>query len=83
MEPFYVFRWAGNRGGRNPKRHANRDGDDKPRGKGKPQGRKGGPKKGGKPQGAQKYSARPPKSDKPIDPDNPFAAALMGLKTDK
>ncbi len=82
-ETFYVFRWAGNRGARKPQHQGNRDGGDKPRGKGKPQGRKGGAKKGGKPQGAQKFSARPPKSEKPIDPDNPFAAALMGLKTDK
>ncbi|NNE54236.1 MAG: hypothetical protein HKN30_17755, partial [Sulfitobacter sp.] len=59
-------------------------GADRPRGKGKPQGkgRKGAPRgdKGGK---AQNLSARPPKKDKPIDPDNPFAAALMGLKDSK
>ena len=64
----------------------------KPQGKGrggKPQG-KGGPgkgapgKKGGRPQqGAKSFSARPPKPEKKIDPDNPFAAALMGMKQGK
>ena len=52
---------------------------------GKPGGRPGGKpggKKGGRPQqqGSKTYSARPPKKEKQIDPDNPFAAALMGLK---
>lgn len=50
-------------------------------------GGKGGPK-GGKPWGKGKpqedrgrgFESHPPKKDKPIDPDNPFAAALMGLK---
>jgi len=37
---------------------------------------KGGPKGGGKP---QSFEARPPRKEKAIDPDNPFAAALMGL----
>ncbi len=49
-------------------------------------GGKGGPKgKGGKPgpreDKPRQFEARPPKREKPIDPDNPFAAALMGLKT--
>ncbi|CUH87921.1 Superfamily II RNA helicase [Phaeobacter sp. CECT 5382] len=69
-------------------------GDGKPRGAkggqgrsgGKPGGRSGGGKPGGKrgerpgQQGGKTYSARPPKKEKQIDPDNPFAAALMGLK---
>ncbi|MEP2718016.1 helicase-related protein [Pseudophaeobacter sp.] len=48
---------------------------------GRPSGKPGG-KKGGRPQqqGGKTYSARPPKKEKQIDPDNPFAAALMGLK---
>ncbi len=48
---------------------------------GRPAGKPGG-KKGGRPQqqGGKTYSARPPKKEKQIDPDNPFAAALMGLK---
>ena len=45
-----------------------------PKGKGKPRG-----KDGGKP-GPKNFEARPPRKEKPIDPDNPFAAALMGLK---
>jgi len=75
METFFTFRWGGNSGGKNPQRHA------KPQGEGKGRGRK--PK--GKPQGkgnkAQNFQARPPRKEKAIDPDNPFAAALMGLKT--
>ena len=52
---------------------------------GKPSGRPGGKpggKRGDRPaqQGGKTYSARPPKKEKQIDPDNPFAAALMGLK---
>lgn len=34
-----------------------------------PKGGKGGPKS----EGARQFEARPPKKDKPIDPDNPFA----------
>jgi len=45
--------------------------DGKPRGKGKPE--RGGNK-------AKTFSSRPPKDEKKIDPDNPFAAALMGLR---
>ncbi len=44
----------------------------------KREGDKRGPKDGK--EGAKVYQARPPKREKPIDPDNPFAAALMGLK---
>ncbi|MEZ5796283.1 MAG: helicase-related protein [Paracoccaceae bacterium] len=32
-----------------------------------------------KPQGAKSYESRPPRAEKPIDPDNPFAA-LLALK---
>jgi ATP-dependent RNA helicase SUPV3L1/SUV3 len=82
-EVFYTFTWG--RAPRGNARNANpRRGADKPRGKGKPQGkgRKGAPKAddGGK---AQNFSARPPRKEKAIDPDNPFAAALMGLKDNK
>ncbi len=78
MEVFYTFTWGGNRGNARPRGKPAGQGD-APRGKGKPQ-RKGKPqgKDRGKPQGAQSYQARPPK-EKAIDPDNPFAAALMGL----
>ena len=89
MEVFYTFTWAGNRGNkprgnRNPRRDAKGGGEarggDKPRGKGKPKG--GKPQgKGGGDRGAKSFESRPPRrKDKPIDPDNPFAAALMGLK---
>ena len=72
-EVFYSFTWAGNRGQqRRGKPQGKRDGG-KPRGKGKP--RQGGDK--GKP---RNFEARPPKTDR-IDPNNPFAQALMGLKT--
>ncbi len=75
-EVFYTFTWGGQ--GR-PRRT--------PRQGGKPQGRQGGKPKGQGPrgkrpprqQGAKTFEARPPKTDK-IDPNNPFAAALMGLK---
>jgi ATP-dependent RNA helicase SUPV3L1/SUV3 len=88
-EIYYTFTWAGRarhsnahegRGKTAPDRRDAREGRGKPRGKGKP---KGGKERG--PQGsvAKSHSAGPaPKKDR-IDPDNPFAAALMGLKTDK
>lgn len=89
METFYSFTWGGNRpartgGGQNQRRGGGDN--DKPRGKGKPQRGKGGPRgdkgdKGGNK--AQNFSAKPPKREKQIDPDNPFAAALMGLKDNK
>ncbi len=76
MEVFYTFTWGGNRQAR--------QGDGKPRNK--PQGKPGGKPRGkpgqkGRGDKAQKFQARPPRKEKAIDPDNPFAAALMGLKT--
>ncbi|MEM6305644.1 MAG: helicase-related protein [Pseudomonadota bacterium] len=83
IETFYTFTWGGNR---TNTRGPRRDGE-KPRGKGKPRkgaqnakGRGKGDAPGGK---AQKFSAKPPRKEKQIDPDNPFAAALMGLKDSK
>ncbi|WP_300061740.1 DEAD/DEAH box helicase [uncultured Roseobacter sp.] len=80
-EVFYTFTW-----GRAPRAHGagRKQGGDRSKGKGKPggKGKRGGPR-GEKDKGAQKFSARPPKSEKKIDPDNPFAAALMGLKDTK
>ncbi len=85
-EEFYTFTWRGNRPDRQPRRDGGagkgrRDGGktqgDRPRGKGKPKG-KGQPPRDA---GTKTFQARPPKKEKPIDPDNPFAAALMGLKT--
>ena len=88
LEVFYTFTWGGNRGNkprgnRSSNRRDAKGGEgrgDKPRGKGKPKG--GKPQgKGGGDRGAKSFESRPPrKKDKPIDPDNPFAAALMGLK---
>lgn len=95
-EVFYTFTWGRNRQGsgqRTPRRDAGRSGgpqragerEGSSRGKrgkpsGKPGGKKGGPRQDRKDQGGKSYSARPPKKEKQIDPDNPFAAALMGLK---
>lgn len=66
-------------GGGKPRRHDDEGGERKFGGK--PKGKFGS--KGGKPEdkGGRNYEARPPKKDKPIDPDNPFAAALMGFKS--
>lgn len=68
-EVFYTFTWAGNRGGRKPQENARGKPKGKPKVKGKPKARS---------QDARAFEAKPPKKDK-IDPDNPFAAALMGL----
>lgn len=73
QEVFYTFTWVGNR----PARREN----SKPRPQGKPRGKpKGNRPDSNKP---KTFAARPPKREKPIDPDNPFAAALMGLKDNK
>ena len=79
-EVYYTFTWGRQRQPNRGPRREQGQGKGKPRGKpqdgrGKPQG-----KKGGKPQGSKTFSSRPPKKEKAIDPDNPFAAALMGLK---
>ncbi len=69
VEVFYTFTWAPRRRPSAP-RNENR-------GKGKPKGK---PRGKGKPDSdKKKFSARPPKQEKPIDPDNPFAA-LLALK---
>ena len=87
VEVFYTFTWARSpRGG-----SARRGSGDRPQGQGKPRGkagakgkgRKGGGDRGDRGGKAQNFSARPPRKEKQIDPDNPFAAALMGLKDDK
>ncbi|WP_037307408.1 helicase-related protein [Ruegeria halocynthiae] len=80
VEVFYTFTWGRQRQANRGPRREQGQGKGKPRGK--PQGGRGKPagKKPGKPQGAKTFSSRPPKKEKAIDPDNPFAAALMGLK---
>ena len=72
IEVFYTFTWVGNR----PRRDANR-----PRKQGgapKNNAAKGKPKRGPS-DNPGRFSSAPPKKDR-IDPDNPFAAALMGLR---
>ena len=83
IEVFYTFTWGRNLNRGRPQ-GARRQGQ-KPGGKGKPRpdgkrDRKGKP--GGQDR-SKSYSARPPRKEKQIDPDNPFAAALMGLKDKK
>ncbi|PIE11585.1 MAG: disulfide oxidoreductase [Rhodobacterales bacterium] len=87
MEVFYTFTWGrprqqGNRGDRKPRgegqRGKGRNAGGKPGGKPRRDGGKGKP--GGKSQGGRNFSSGPAKKDR-IDPDNPFAAALMGLKS--
>tara|TARA_R110002049_G_scaffold140930_9_gene302428 strand:+ start:34154 stop:37054 length:2901 start_codon:yes stop_codon:yes gene_type:complete len=85
MEVFYTFTWArAPRGNAGPRRGGGERPQGQGKGRGKPQGkgRKGAPggDKGAK---TQNFSARPPRKEKAIDPDNPFAAALMGLKDNK
>ncbi|MEO9574601.1 MAG: helicase-related protein [Tateyamaria sp.] len=81
VEVFYTFTW-----GRVPAVNRGRPAQGgKPRGKGgqggKPKGKGKGQRKDG--DKGQNFSARPPRKEKAIDPDNPFAAALMGLKDNK
>ncbi|NNL19360.1 MAG: disulfide oxidoreductase, partial [Boseongicola sp.] len=73
-EVFYTFAWGGNRGRQQQRQNARPQGKQggKPKGKGKPRGKPGG-------NSPRKFEARPPRKEKAIDPDNPFAAALMGL----
>ena len=76
VEVFYTFTWGGRAaGGGNRTRQGQGQGR-KPKGKGKPPKGKGGPRRD---QGPKTFSSKPQKKDR-IDPDNPFAAALMGLK---
>ncbi|QBF32432.1 helicase-related protein [Thalassococcus sp. S3] len=90
IEVFFTFTWGRNRQQQN--RPKGQRGRGKPQDKAEGGGRRdrssgGKPPRGKKPGGrgaqqggAKTYAARPPKQDKKIDPDNPFAAALMGLK---
>ncbi|WP_424974096.1 helicase-related protein [Dinoroseobacter sp. S124A] len=91
MEVVYTFRWAPR-----PRRTDNRGrkgGGEAQARSGKPGGKQGGKPRGkgaggkGKPGGRgprdtspKTYQSRPDKKKDRIDPDNPFAAALMGLK---
>jgi ATP-dependent RNA helicase SUPV3L1/SUV3 len=94
-EEFFTFTWAGRAARQNArakdgeKREGQKPRTQNPRGErpkgnaGKPRGKPG---QGGKPprdNKAKTFEATPPKKNDRIDPDNPFAAALMGLKTKK
>ncbi|WP_338550682.1 helicase-related protein [Roseovarius phycicola] len=72
QEVFFTFTWAG---------RATRARTDQRRTSGKPKPKGGKPGKGKtrSDAGPKTFSSKPSKKDK-IDPDNPFAAALMGLK---
>ena len=81
MEVFYTFAWAPRR---RPNQQGQRPGGDrkpggKPRGKGKPGGK--AQAKAPRDDKPKTYAAKPKRHEKPIDPDNPFAQALMGLKS--
>ena len=77
VEAFYTFTWAGNRPNRQGNRRPQGQGKGRPQGKGSQNKGKGGPPKGGKPKA---FSSGPERRKDRIDPDNPFAAALAGLK---
>ncbi len=47
---------------------------------GKPDFKGGKPNRDRREEGGRSFEARPPKKNERIDPDNPFAAALMGLR---
>ncbi|ARC89830.1 helicase-related protein [Rhodovulum sp. MB263] len=96
VEVFYTFTWAPRRrpAGRPRGDRPQQQAGDGARGRGGKPGGGGKGKHGGKPggkggkggprhDGPKTFEARPPRKEKPIDPDNPFAAALMGLKTKK
>ena len=70
VEVYYTFTWAPKRRpAEQGQRTGKREGGARPKRKAKPKG----------PPPKRSFSAGPAKKDK-IDPDNPFAAALMGLK---
>ncbi|XDA96873.1 helicase-related protein [Sulfitobacter sp. LCG007] len=83
-EVFYTFTW-----GRQQRQQTPRRGGERGASKGRP-GKKAGGRdherksaKGKGKEGPRSFNAKPPKAEKPIDPDNPFAAALMGLRNGK
>ncbi|MDA9351872.1 helicase-related protein [Ascidiaceihabitans sp.] len=81
VEVFYTFTWArAPRANTRPARASEKPSGEG-RGKGKPKGKPRGANKGARDDKAKSFSARPAKPEKKIDPDNPFAAALMGLKS--
>lgn len=86
-EVFYTFAWARSSRRRDESRQDRTKNRGRPeegrRGKkGKPGSGKGerAPKQKGAGDKPRRFEARPPREEKPVDPDNPFVAALMGLK---
>ena len=73
MEVFYTFTWGGRAA-----RPARPTGCDRPRGNPKPKGKPKG-KPAAQATKPDSYQAKP-RYEKPIEPDNPFAAALAGFK---
>ena len=80
-EVFYTFTWGRQRPAHQGNRGQRSGG--KPQGKGKPRGKPQGKRGRDGDKGGKRFTAKPPRKEKPIDPDNPFAAALMGLKEQK
>jgi len=78
MEVFYTFAWGGRAAAKQGGRGGDRNGGQNRNANKARKGDKPNAGKGGDKQRAQKFSAKPEKKAK-IDPDNPFAAALMGL----
>ncbi|SES15482.1 ATP-dependent RNA helicase SUPV3L1/SUV3 [Tranquillimonas rosea] len=79
MEVFYTFAWVGTRQRNQGGRREGKPGQNRSKAK---QGAKPG-KQGKRPPREDKpknYQSKPARKEKQIDPDNPFAAALMGLK---
>ena len=71
IETYFTFTWAGHRGREQHRQGRKQQGKARAKAKPRPKGDAGGK--------AKSFQARPPKKDR-IDPDNPFAQALMGLK---
>ncbi|MDF1853936.1 helicase-related protein [Pseudooceanicola sp.] len=86
VEVYYTFTWGRQRSANAGRpQHQARKGGDRPEGGKRPRGGKGKPPPRGKgpkrEAGPKKFAAGPSKPGRDrIDPDNPFAAALMGLK---
>lgn len=80
MEVFYTFKWSPRRSSKGE--HTRRDAKGGARAEGKRSAGKQRQKGKGRAnkEGPKSFESRPSKKDR-IDPDNPFAAALMGFKT--
>ena len=79
IEIFYTFTWEGRKSTRPRKGTGGKPQAKGARGNGPRHGKGSKSGKGSKGGGPRHTEARPPRKDKPVDPDNPFAA-LMALK---